>query len=416
MVAITLPPAPAHARPAACGALSASHPSTPASALLAGVIPERAGRRELAELVPDHRLGHVHRHVLATVVHGERVTDHVGGDRAATRPRLDDLAVAGRVHRIHLFAKVVVDERTFLETARHEQLPPCAARTPAADDELVARLALLAGAAFLLAPRRHWVPTAGALALAAAERVVDGVHRDTTRVRPLPLPAVTTGLPDRDQAGFAVAYGPDRRPAIDRHPPHLGRRKAQGREHALFGDQLDRGACPTRQLGTRARLQLDVVHGRADRDVSQRQRVPDADLRPLPALHPITDHEPFGSDDVALLAVEVVQQRDARVAVRVVFDRGDLGRHAVLVATEIDDAVTLLVPAAAVPRRHAAVCVTAAGLRLRLREPLFGRVLGDLREVRRRLEPAPGTCRLALADGHLVSSRRCRCVPRRRRA
>src|SRR5689334_24266484 len=36
-------------------------------------------------------------------------------------------------------------------------------------------------------------------------------------------------------------------------------------------------------------------------------------------------------EDVALLAVEVVEEQDAAVAVRVVLDRGDLGRHAVLV-------------------------------------------------------------------------------------
>ena len=51
-------------------------------------------------------------------------------------------------------------------------------------------------------------------------------------------------------------------------------------------------------------------------------------------------------DDVALLAVGVVQQRDPRGAVGVVLDVRDLGRHAVLVvATEVDDAVGALVTA-----------------------------------------------------------------------
>src|SRR5947209_2245231 len=45
--------------------------------LLAAVAPERAGERELAELVPDHVLGDVHRHELAAVVHGQRVADHL---------------------------------------------------------------------------------------------------------------------------------------------------------------------------------------------------------------------------------------------------------------------------------------------------------------------------------------------------
>src|SRR6478672_1807 len=92
----------------------------------------------------------------------------------------------------------------WLRCIRTVRLPPCAARTTPADDELVARLALLAGAALGLAPRRHRVASAGALALAAAERVVDGVHRDTARVRALALPTVAAGLADRDQPGLAV--------------------------------------------------------------------------------------------------------------------------------------------------------------------------------------------------------------------
>src|SRR5689334_2238857 len=47
---------------------------------------ERAGQGELAELVAAHLLGHVHRHVLLAVVHGDRDADEVGQDRRASRP------------------------------------------------------------------------------------------------------------------------------------------------------------------------------------------------------------------------------------------------------------------------------------------------------------------------------------------
>ena len=58
----------------------------------------------------------------------------------------------------------------------------------------------------------------------------------------------------------------------------------------------------------------------------------------------------LGRDDVAALAVGVAQQREVRAAVRVVLEALDLGRDAVLVAPEIDDAVVLLVAAALVAR------------------------------------------------------------------
>src|SRR6478672_1900917 len=72
---------------------------------------------ELAELVPDHRLGDEHRDVLTAVVHGDRVPEHVGDDRRAARPGLDDCLGALVVRYVHLLEQVVVNERALLETA-----------------------------------------------------------------------------------------------------------------------------------------------------------------------------------------------------------------------------------------------------------------------------------------------------------
>src|SRR5664280_3174172 len=80
---------------------------------------EGPGRGELAQLVADHRLGHVDRDVLTAVVHGDGVADHVRDDRGSPGPRLDDLLVSGRVEDVHLLEEVVVDERALLEAARH---------------------------------------------------------------------------------------------------------------------------------------------------------------------------------------------------------------------------------------------------------------------------------------------------------
>src|SRR5206468_867936 len=77
-------------------------------------------------------------------------------------------------------------------------------------------------------------------------------------------------------------------------------------------------------------LQLDVVHHRARRDVLERERVPRPDVRVRARLDLGADLEPRGREDVRLLAVRVVQQRDPGGAVRVVLDRGDLRRDAVL--------------------------------------------------------------------------------------
>jgi hypothetical protein len=80
---------------------------------------EGAGRTEFTELVADHRLGHVDRDVLATVVDGKRVANHVGDDCRAAAPGLNDLALAGFVLGIDLLEQVLVDEGTLFETACH---------------------------------------------------------------------------------------------------------------------------------------------------------------------------------------------------------------------------------------------------------------------------------------------------------
>src|SRR4051794_30305540 len=129
-------------------------------AVVLDVPTEGARGRELAELVPDHGLGHEDRDVLATVVHGQRVAQHVGDDRGTTRPGADHVLGALFVLSVHLLEQVVVDERALLQAAWH------VCRTP------------LPAQRFLLARRRRTIMASLALRL---------------RVRPSGLPFGFTG-------------------------------------------------------------------------------------------------------------------------------------------------------------------------------------------------------------------------------
>ena len=92
----------------------------------------------------------------------------------------------------------------------------------------------------------------------------------------------------------------------------------------------------------------------------------------------------IGPQNVALLAIGVVQQRDARRAIRVVLDRRHLGRNPGFVASKIDDSVAPLVTATAKTHRGAAFVVAATRAALALGELLLGLALGDLLERRDR--------------------------------
>src|SRR5689334_19672485 len=148
----------AHRERAAPVIRSHARSSTARLAVVLDVAPERAGGRELPQLVADHRVGHEHRHVLAAVVHGDRVADHVRDDGGPAGPGPDHGLLARLVEGVHLLEQVVVHEGALLQAARH-LLPPCSALLAGAapaDDQLVGRLGA-AGAALGLAGRVHRV-------------------------------------------------------------------------------------------------------------------------------------------------------------------------------------------------------------------------------------------------------------------
>src|SRR2546422_31103 len=191
---------------------------------------ERAGHRELTQPVTDHVLRDVDRDELLAVVDGERVADELRRDRRAARPRLQHLLLPAPVQLLHPREQRLVDVRPLLERTPHRRLlflpsrHDVAVRGPRPATGLVA----LGG----LAPRGHRV-IALALALAAAHRVVDGVHHRAAHRRAEAEPAHPTRLPDRYVLVVEVAHLPDRRHAVDRHHPHLARRQLERRPLAL---------------------------------------------------------------------------------------------------------------------------------------------------------------------------------------
>src|SRR5262249_50660083 len=120
-------------------------------------------------------------------------------------------------------------------------------------------------------------------------------------------------------------------------------------------------------------------------------------------LHRVALLEVLRRDDVPLLAVGVVQQRDPGGPVRVVLDVGDLGRHAVLVnPLEVDQPVLAFVPTALMPGSDLALRVTTAPAMQRAYQRLLRRRPGDLGEVGDARPATTGSRRLVLANSHCL--------------
>src|SRR5205085_10903316 len=102
------------------------------------------------------------------------------------------------------------------------------------------------------------------------------------------------------------------------------------------------------------------------------------DVSGRPGHHLLPDLQTVRVNDVALLAIDVIQKSDVGGTIGIVFDRSDHRRNARLVALEIDQPVRLLGAATDEPRGNATCAVTAAGALLRLDQRLLGTILRDV--------------------------------------
>ena len=173
-------------------------------------------------------------------------------------------------------------------------------------------------------------PPIGRLALATTVRMVARVHRRAAHRRANAHVPRAAGLADRDRGVLGVAHLAERGHALDEHAAHLARRQAHLGPVAFLGHQLRADARAAHHLAAAAGLQLDVVDDRADRDVAQGQRIARRELRLGAGAQPRADAHADRRNDVAPLAVLVLEQRDARRAVRVVLDGDDLAGMPIL--------------------------------------------------------------------------------------
>jgi hypothetical protein len=124
--------------------------------------------------------------------------------------------------------------------------------------------------------------------------------------------------------------------------------------------------------------------------------------RLLPGLHDITLGEALRCNDVALLAVDEMEQRDVGGAVGVVLDLRNLGVDAVfVVAAEVDHPVGALVATTLVPGGDPAVGVTPATTVQRAHQRLLRLRASDLGEVGHAGTATTGGRRLVFANCHV---------------
>src|SRR4029453_3632664 len=121
--------------------------------------------------------------------------------------------------------------------------------------------------------------------------------------------------------------------------------------------------CPTGradELATASCGHFDVVDQSTDRDIGNRQSITRADFSTRAGHDSVADPEVERRNDVALLAIRVVQKSEAGGAVRVIFDRCHFGGNLTLVALEIYDADKAFVSPTAMANGNTSTGIAAA--------------------------------------------------------
>ncbi len=165
-----------------------------------------------------------------------------------------------------------------------------------------------------------WRPPLGA-AFAAAMRMIDRLHRRAAHGRTLALPHIAAGLADDFFVHVVrVRHCPDRRAAGQRYAAHFIGIKTQDRVARIATEILRIGARRTCDLSALARLHLDIVDDGADRHCRERHGITRLHVDALTGDNHVADGQALRRQDVGEFAVLVFNQRNARRAVRVVFD------------------------------------------------------------------------------------------------
>lgn len=170
-----------------------------------------------------------------------------------------------------------------------------------------------------------------------AERMAHRVHRGSANVRTSTHPAFSPGLSQDDVHVLRIGDDANRGSAVRTDTSHFTRRKCDLRPILFSGSENAATASTPAQLATAARLEFDVMDSHPQGNLAQRHAVTDARLDVLGTTHYlIASLEPFGSEDVTLLAIDVLDKGDAGSTVRVILDRDDRGLNVIFRPLEVD--------------------------------------------------------------------------------
>ncbi len=174
--------------------------------------------------------------------------------------------------------------------------------------------------------------------LPTAVAVIHWVHRLPADARAPAESPIPSGAPNPLEARVGIPNLSNRRRAGSRDEPNLPRRELQLGVRAFDRHELHGRSGTTCELPALSGLELDRMHVHPDRNLLERETIPDADRRRITRRDDgRADLERERCDDVRHGPIGVLEEREPRVPIRIVLDCLDGRRHIVARPKEIHD-------------------------------------------------------------------------------
>ena len=203
-------------------------------------------------------------------------------------------------------------------------------------------------------------------------RVIAGVHDRTADSGSDAHVAGTSGLTDVDVLMLEVSDLTDGGHAVVGNVSQLARGESEKGVAAFLSHELSDSAAGSCDLSALAGIKLDVVYEGTDGDARKGKAVANYDVGAGAGYDLVADLKAVRSNDVSLLAILILYQRDVGGTVGIVLKSKHSGGHIKLVTLEIDDSVLSAVSATLVANGDSAVAVTARSLLKRSKKAPLG--------------------------------------------
>jgi hypothetical protein len=229
-----------------------------------------------------------------------------------------------------------------------------------------------------------------------------GIHRGTSNSRTLALPAVSSSFTNHDTAVLGISKYTDRRTTTAGNSTNFTTRQSHLSPAAIASVQRRSNTGTSTQLAATSRLHLNIVNHGAQRNSAQWHAVAYNRLNRLATFNFRTGCKSFWCENVSLLTIRVLNQRNSAASVRIVLNVSNRTNNAVFVSLKVNLSIKALMPTPTMPCGDLTLIVATTLFLIAGSQLLLGSLLlvSDFTEVTDRRPSATWSYWLVKSNAH----------------